>query len=308
MGKKKLTIEECKKISIDKGYILKEDFYKGVKNKMNFFHNTENCGFEFKSTWDNFSQGKGCPKCAGTMKLTLDYCKEMALKKGYTIDEQKYINCDTKMKFIHNCGFNFLMTWYGFYKQGSRCLKCSRLLKPKIKDCKKEADKYEYTLCENLYVNSKTKMKFIHNIKECGNTFKMSWIKFSTGQRCPICAKKQTESKIAKELKNYFYKNYNGKVEFKECINPKTNRFLPYDIYLEKDSKKIYIEVQGEQHYSSSNNYHKTSKSFGYQKYRDNLKKKHAEKNGIFIEIDIRNKKTIEEWILYIETIWGTEE
>lgn len=96
----------------------------------------------------------------------------------------------------------------------------------------------------------------------------------------------KNESNEARELKIYLYRKYSAKLEFRECRNLKTGYFLPYDIYIPK--YRMYIEVNGSQHYSNNNvHYYRNEDALEYQKYKDNVKREHAEKNGIFIEIDI---------------------
>lgn len=110
-----------------------------------------------------------------------------------------------------------------------------------------------------------------------------------------------SESYIASKLKEYFIKYYSAISEYKEFINPHTNYPLPYDIYVPK--YKFYIEIQGHQHYQYVSRFHKDVKDLEYQKEKDRMKKKHAKKNGTFIEIDLRKNKTVEEWIDYIKNI-----
>lgn len=108
------------------------------------------------------------------------------------------------------------------------------------------------------------------------------------------------ESFVASNLKTYFKKNYNAESEHKLFINPETNHWLRCDIFIE--SINVYIEVHGEQHYKFLEFFHKTKENFEKRKYLDKIKKKFMKKNGFYIEIDLRKQKTIEEWILYIET------
>lgn len=61
--------------------------------------------------------------------------------------------------------------------------------------------------------------------------------------------------------------------------NPETNRCLELDFYCE--NLKIAIEVQGYQHYTYPNHYHKTDVDFQNQIKRDELKKKLCQENNI---------------------------
>lgn len=115
------------------------------------------------------------------------------------------------------------------------------------------------------------------------------------------------ESFIASELKNHYIKKYNAIKEYKILKNPKTNHYLPYDIYIPNNN--IFIEIQGGQHYFL-HRWHKLlairngttpESEFRQQKILDNLKKKYAKKNGYFIAVDLRKIKTVENAIKYID-------
>lgn len=100
------------------------------------------------------------------------------------------------------------------------------------------------------------------------------------------------ESYIAFELKKYYIEFYGATKEYKILRNPRTNFFLPYDIYI--SSKNIFIEFQGEQHFVKHYLYHPTDEDFKYQKYKDGVKRRFAKKNGIFIALDLRKFDTVE--------------
>lgn len=70
------------------------------------------------------------------------------------------------------------------------------------------------------------------------------------------------------------------------CKNDKTNRPLLFDFILFYKGKKIYVEIQGEQHYSYNPYFHKSYKDFEERLYKDELKRKFAEKNGIYVSLD----------------------
>lgn len=111
-----------------------------------------------------------------------------------------------------------------------------------------------------------------------------------------------SESYIASELKKYCDAYYNSVSEYNECVNPETGHFLPYDIYFETLYNKIYIEVQGKQHYEFIPIWHETVEGFEYSQHKDKIKKDYAKSKGIYIEIDLRKIKTIEDAIIHIES------
>jgi hypothetical protein len=109
------------------------------------------------------------------------------------------------------------------------------------------------------------------------------------------------ESLLASELKKYYIKNYNAKKEYKIIKNPETDCWLRCDIYIPK--YKIFIEVNGIQHYKFVPHWNKTVENFEYNQKLYQLKKEYAQQNGIFIEIDLREINEIDEAIVYINSI-----
>jgi hypothetical protein len=86
-----------------------------------------------------------------------------------------------------------------------------------------------------------------------------------------------------------------------KCLNPKTNRQLPYDI--EVLGKKVLIEIQGEQHFKFIEVFHGTIENFEYQRFRDEYKKEFAEKEGyqlIYIDYKEIKKGTYQKKIMNI--------
>ncbi len=116
-----------------------------------------------------------------------------------------------------------------------------------------------------------------------------------------------SESKLANETKRYFTKRYRAKEEYKIVKNPKTNFYLPYDIYIpygdNPDLNGFYVEIHGSQHYEKNHFYDKTEEEFEYQKYKDKIKRSFAKKNGVYIEIDIRKVNTFDLIVDKIEKI-----
>lgn len=124
----------------------------------------------------------------------------------------------------------------------------------------------------------------------------------------------QAESRLATILKSHFsLTTYQAIPEYKIFKNPKTNQWLPYDIYIpygdNPELNGFYIEVHGEQHYKISNwnklqaskNNTTAEEEFEYQKYKDKLKKKFSKKNGYYIEVNLLKIKTEEDAIKYVE-------
>lgn len=304
----RLTIEYCKDFALKKGCELLSDTYINEKTKMKFINHS--CGHIFVAKWNSFSKNhKNCPVCWGSKKIELNYCKKEALKNEYEILSKAYVGSNNKLNFIHlkdNCNYIFEMSWHNFSK-GHGCPKCSferngSRFRHTLDFRKKQSEHMGYIMIAKEWVHDKVKIKFMHI--SCGKIFERNWNDFYYLKRgCRHCASNRQESEVAYELKKYFGTYYNSISEYKECLNPETGRFLPYDIFIKKNNIKFYVEVNGLQHYNKNSLYNKTNEDFEYLKYKDYMKKKHAKENGIFIEIDLRKIKTINQWIKYVEEI-----
>lgn len=107
----------------------------------------------------------------------------------------EYTKTHDKTTFKHlKCNREFEMKPHNFLA-GQRCPHCryqsvkrggKKTFDPVAKEVA-QLSKGEYKVLPP-YVNSKTKMEFIH--LSCGNHFKMKFNAFQQGQRCPICASK----------------------------------------------------------------------------------------------------------------------
>jgi|WetSurSiteA1Bulk_404760.scaffolds.fasta_scaffold00380_20 hypothetical protein len=159
----------------------------------------------------------------------------------------------------------------------------------------------------------KRKRVLWHCLCDCGKETNVSSTNLQEGhtKSCGCLS----ESFIANKTKEYFIKYYNAEAEYKILKNPKTNRWLPYDIYIHQgdapELKGIYIEINGKHHYEKSglhkiqdkNKSESDDDRFKYQKYKDRIKKRFAKRNGTYIEIDLRKIKTVQNSIKRIERI-----
>jgi hypothetical protein len=95
----------------------------------------------------------------------------------------------------------------------------------------------------------------------------------------------QLVKKILKE-KGYSF----SEQESDGCYNPYTFKALIFDFIIYINNTKVYVEVQGKQHYEpigfNGEDDDVKKHMFYNQKIRDNIKKEFAKKNGIFIELD----------------------
>lgn len=271
-----------------------------------------NCKDVFSSTWNQIIRGTNCALCCGSQvgkKNNLEYLrpdlvnewspKNNISPKDVTISSGKVI-----VWVCSKCNYEW-KTRIADRNAGRGCPSCygqvlsdSNRLSIKFPELCSEWDfdkNKGLTPNDVSYGNNK---RFWWKCGKCGN----EWItsinnRTNMGSGCPKCANDKKESALAIELKEFLKNKGIAFVsEYRILRNPKTNTYLPYDIYI--PSKNIFIEIQGEQHYQI-NGYHRLGakrknttpkKEFKYQKYKDKLKKKFAEENGIYIEIDVREK------------------
>lgn len=100
--------------------------YVNAHTKTLFRHIT--CGYEWMTTPNNFYNGRRCPRCSGTQKLTKrEFCeREEDIVSGEYIIIGEYINTNIKTLFRHNiCGYKWETTPAHFYS-GKRCPKCNQ--------------------------------------------------------------------------------------------------------------------------------------------------------------------------------------
>lgn len=282
-----------------------------------------NCEDVFSSTWNQIIRGTGCALCCGSQvgkKNNLEYLrpdlanewspKNNISPKDVTISSGKVIiwKCS-------KCNYEW-KTRIADRNSGRGCPSCCGQV---LSDSNRLSIKFpelcsEWNFNKNngitpndiSYGNNK---RFWWKCGKCNN----EWVtsinnRTNMGSGCPKCANDKKESSLAIELKELLKnKGIYFVSEYRILRNPKTNTYLPYDIYI--PSKNIFIEIQGEQHYQI-NGYHRLGakrknttpkKEFEYQKYKDKLKKKFAEKNGTYIKIDAREKLDLDKIIQIIK-------
>ena len=176
---KKLIYEFVKSEFEKEGYILLSKEYTNARTKLNY----ECVNGHFHSiTWDNWKQGKRCPKCR---KIDIETVRRSFEDEGYTLLSDVYYNNRTKMDFICSNGHRHSINWND-WKDGHRCAVCAGLAKPLYSEVKASFEVERYVLLSKEYHNAKTKLDCI-----CpnGHHYSVSWHNWCMGIRCPICHK-----------------------------------------------------------------------------------------------------------------------
>lgn len=116
---------------------------------------------------------------------------------------------------------------------------------------------------------------------------------------CPECARHFNTSRLQLMVEKYIENKYGFEIlHERDCTiiptNPKTGYKLPYDNDICVNNRRLIIEVHGQQHYQVTiftiTNANKKGvtpeEEFEYQKYKDQIKKEYAIKNGYeYLEI-----------------------
>jgi len=300
------SLEQIEEVVHEYGYNLLNTYIKKNKNRGVVIQ--DNFGFKYDIQLNDLLSGK-TPVIHINSPYYLENISLWLKLNNKTFEISRENDSKIKSRFIIffcvECSETFKSSWHDIFYSGVGCPYCSRrrvgkhnnleYLRPDIsrewsikngKDSPKNYTPGSHKLAWwNCSINGEHHWRSTINSR-------------SRGSGCPICAYEQRESKVATLLKKYFIDNFHAIEEYKVVKNPKTGWYLPYDIFIPYSN--IFIEVHGEQHYKYTKSFHKNKEAFSNQKYRDKVKKKYAEENGTYIEIDLRKIKGIEEALTYI--------
>lgn len=135
---------------------------------------------------------------------------------------------------------------------------------------------------------SKPKEKIYNCLCECGKTVYINGKSLVSGntQSCGCSRLSHGEIKISSILNNYNIP-FETEKTFDTCINPKTNKKLRFDFYV---NNQYLIEFDGKQHFTQSKNWEPLEEV----QYRDNLKNQWCKENHIqLIRIPYTKLKTL---------------
>lgn len=237
----------------------------------------------------------------------------------YLSENNTYDNASKNLDFYHTkCKEKFVSSWRAIFA-GQGCGVCKGrqvgektslgYLRPDISN---EWHPYKNSDITPYDVTRGTNKK-IWWICPFGHEYTASVSNRVKGRGCPHCSNGNKESKIASKLKSWAlerFGKYNCDIEHPVVKNSKTNCWLKCDIYIGEPSSinGVYIEINGRQHYEITGWTYKHAMEkgitpeaeFRYTKYLDKLKKQFAKKNGVYVELDLRKIKTIDEAIIYV--------
>ena len=250
---------------------------------------------EFWQTLDNHKKGKGCNKCNGGVKLTIEEFVEKAIKlhgNKYDYSKSVYITDETPLEIICPIHGSFWQTPsnhnHKTHPQG--CPFCShRSYKYTNEEFIEKArsvhgNKYGYSKVE--YIDNKTDVIITCPIH--GDFPQTPSVHFKGGG-CPHCQESKLEKRIGAFLNDL------------EIPNERQKRFewlgrQSLDFYLPQYN--IAIECQGIQHFVESyfSEKHRKDSSLKHRKELDEKKRKLCEEHGVKL-LYFSDKKYIDEII-----------
>jgi len=302
----------------NKEFELISDEYEKASIKLKWKCLKEECGEEFKSSWNDIIGNKGCPFCAGK-QVGLSNClatKNTVLAKEWHPTKNGDltpwdVTCGCNKYVWWQCSKNPKHMWYvkiNKRNSGDGCPYCSghkpsedyNLLKNNPELCeewdyeKNKKRPEEYCPNANQYAYWKC--------KECGHKWKAKINNRNNGRCCPECSKSKGEKEISKIFINNNWIKISQE-DFDKLINEdkyNNNYFisqmkyngligvggglLSYDFHIPK--LNLLIEYDGEYHYKPIKNYKNEPIKYAKERYKkqcihDILKNKYAMNNDI---------------------------
>lgn len=154
-------------------------------------------------------------------KYTIDDIKEYFKGRGYTLLDNEYKDCKTKLNAICPNGHDYVTTFDSFKNQNSGCPICAGLSMPSYEEVKKTFEDKKFKLLSEKYINNTSLLEFVcpngHIIKTSYNVFKKT-------PRCARCdggwyihtyqEVKEYFEKYGYELISDTYENMNSKLKY----------------------------------------------------------------------------------------------
>jgi 5-methylcytosine-specific restriction endonuclease McrA len=186
-------------------------------------------------------------------KHTIEFIRGQFEKEGYTFSSEEYVNSKTLLKYVCPEGHNGTITWNG-WQQGCRCAECGGSKKLTIEFIREQFEKEGYTLVSDVYVNSKTPLKYVCLNKHEGE---IMWCNWKQGKRCKKCSgiEKLTVQFVRKQFEKEGYtlitKVYINNKQKLEYICPKNHECsTQWDRWIQghRCSKCWYESNKGKNH------------------------------------------------------------
>jgi len=161
--------------------------YINPKTKLKCRCNIDGC--EWETFWSNLRNGKGCPKCGGSLRLTLEEVidKINIISPNIQILSDVYINADTNLKC--KCiidGNEWDADWHHL-QRGHGCPVCGGSIRLTMEKAKENINKTSpnIEILSDIYINAETELQC--RCKIHGSIWLTNYRNLYTGMGCPEC-------------------------------------------------------------------------------------------------------------------------
>ena len=292
-GNKKYTIESIYKMAEERDIICLDTNYERSDKLMMW--QCGKCDYFWETSLCNFTRSKGCPRCEGNGRYSLEEVSKLAKEKDISCLETNYVNCDVQMDWkCDKCSREWKTTWRSL-NQNIGCIKCTfkESMNLNLDDVYKEIENRGIICLDDGYKNIKTKMNWECMI--CHRTWKTAFNHLRHSKSgCPHCASFKTE-KICRDIFEDIMKLHFPKKRLKVLQG------LELDGY--NEDTKIAFEYDGKQHIEEVPFFHRKKDSFSKLRERDRLKDQLCIENDIYLvriphTYDFKNTKKLRDFIL----------
>lgn len=239
-------------------------------------------GYEWNSNSTRILCGHGCPKCAGSLKLTLPFIvnKLKAINKNVIITSTKYVESHEKLDCMCKIDGNTWSTSWNKLSRGHGCPKCKgrkigetrantlEYVRKTLRDNNKNIE-----IVSNCYKNNDSNLKLV--CSKDNHTWENTWRNIRhSGYTCPKCSMSKGELRVSNALSNLKLK-YETQKSFADC---KSKNNLRFDFYIHE--LKTCIEYDGLQHIQSVD-FFGGEEGFKQTKLRDGIKNLYCKNNNL---------------------------
>jgi hypothetical protein len=243
---KRLTLEECQKLALERGGKCLSQEYINNSTKMLWECSK---GHQWKAKFSHILYRKQwCPYCCGNIK-GLEDLQKLAETKNAELISDKYIN--RKTHYLWKCKNNKDHLWLSTidtFKRCQGCIYCYGNKQKTIEDCKILAQKYNGQFLSNECKN--TQQKYLWKCIN-GHEFLTSYNTVRNGHWCPFCnhPHSKPELEILHFVKNMFPdadhagRGILGNNKFQlDVYIPSLKKAIEFDGYYHKFPRQIQFD------------------------------------------------------------------
>jgi hypothetical protein len=269
-GNVRLTIQDMHRLAQEQGGKCLSNTYLNNRTHLRW-----ECiqGHQWTATPNHVREGKWCPKCGGTAKLTIQEMRRLAESRGGKCLTEVYAG--NKASLLWECreGHRWKAN-ANHIKKGEWCPVCAGHSKPSMDEIQYLAKERGGKCLSQNYRNSRTLLEW-----ECaeGHQWRAAWSNIQGGQWCPTCSTGLGE-RICREYFSQLFQNSFPKTRPKWLVNKAGNQ-MELDGYCA--TLGIAFEHQGEQHYSTNTRFHNSELDVARRQEDDALKSELCAQRGI---------------------------